>query len=163
MADKAIAAALSAEVKKISYRQTAGGMVIGFELHPDEVPGPLATAPLGTRYRMVLVELADDDTPVIHETPAKSQVRKALMVSEAIDLETEKRRRARIRAVLYAKNPTFQEWAGAADEESAKEFICRACSISSRREIADSEEVYQAFLQFEAAYLEQTGQRAEAR
>lgn len=56
--------ALNCEAKKHAYRQTQDGVVVSFVLHPQEVPDDLATAPLGTRYVLAMVELNDDETPV---------------------------------------------------------------------------------------------------
>jgi hypothetical protein len=56
-------AASHCEARKIAYRQTKEGVVISFVLHPDEVPDSVATAALGTRYVLALVELNDDETP----------------------------------------------------------------------------------------------------
>jgi uncharacterized OB-fold protein len=55
--------ALHCEAKKHSYRQTQDGVVLSFVLHPQDVPSSLATAALGTRYILALVELNDDETP----------------------------------------------------------------------------------------------------
>lgn len=55
--------AVHCEARKIAFRQTKDGVVISFVLHPDEVPNSLATAALGTRYVLALVELNDDETP----------------------------------------------------------------------------------------------------
>src|SRR3990167_8438755 len=56
--------ALHGEAKKHGYRQTREGVVVSFALHPREVPGGLATAPLGTRYMLALAEIGDDEQPV---------------------------------------------------------------------------------------------------
>ena len=56
--------ALNCEVRKIAYRQSKDGVVISLLIHPNEVPDELATAPLGTRYVLAMVELNDDETPV---------------------------------------------------------------------------------------------------
>lgn len=53
------------EVKKHAYRQTQDGIVISFVMHPNDVSPELATAPLGTRYMAALVEIGDDEQPVI--------------------------------------------------------------------------------------------------
>jgi hypothetical protein len=59
--------AMHCEVKKHGYRQTQDGVVVSFVLHPEEIPDNLATAPLGTRYTLALVELNDDDTPKVEK------------------------------------------------------------------------------------------------
>lgn len=55
--------AMHCEAKKHGYRQTQDGVVVSFVLHPQEVPDLLATASLGTRYMLALVEVADDESP----------------------------------------------------------------------------------------------------
>jgi hypothetical protein len=55
--------ALHCEAKKHAYRQTQDGVVVSFVLHPQEVPEGLATAALGTRYVLALVEVNGDETP----------------------------------------------------------------------------------------------------
>lgn len=72
------------------------------------------------------------------------------------------RGRARKRSCIYAKDRRFQKWCGATSEEGARAFI-QAAIGGSRSKIATSDAVYAAFLRLDAAYLEQTGQRAEAR
>jgi hypothetical protein len=52
------------EAKKHALRQTQDGIVVAFVLHPNDVPPSLQLAPLGTRYMLALVEIADDETPV---------------------------------------------------------------------------------------------------
>jgi len=51
------------EAKKHAYRQTQDGVVVSFVLHPNEVPEGLATAALGTRYMLAVVEIGDDEQP----------------------------------------------------------------------------------------------------
>lgn len=66
MADQptiARAAALHVEAKKHGYRQTQDGVVVSFVLHPQEIPDALATAALGTRYMLAMVEIGDNDEP----------------------------------------------------------------------------------------------------
>lgn len=66
-ADQAVAASVHFEAKKHAYRQTQDGVVISFVMHPGDVAATLATAPLGTRYVVALVEVSDDETPVSPE------------------------------------------------------------------------------------------------
>lgn len=63
IADKARAAAIHCEAKKHAYRQTQEGVVVAFVIHHADMPKNLATADLGTRYMLALVEINDDETP----------------------------------------------------------------------------------------------------
>jgi hypothetical protein len=63
-ADQAKANAMHCEAKKHAYRQTQDGVVVSFVLHPNEVPDGLATAPLGSRYVLALVQIDENELPV---------------------------------------------------------------------------------------------------
>jgi len=60
-------AAQSFESSLMILRKDKNGWVIGFSVHPNEVPRPLLEAPLGTRFRAVLFRIGDDEQPVILE------------------------------------------------------------------------------------------------
>lgn len=71
--------------------------------------------------------------------------------------------KAVVRAVMLCKDPTFQEWSivpyrygGAVNarpgEESARDYICVVCGISSRSELATNPEARKRFEQIETSY-----------
>lgn len=51
------------EAVKISLNHTKDGMKITFVVQPEDMPPEMMTSFIGTRYRMVLVELDVDETP----------------------------------------------------------------------------------------------------
>lgn len=57
-------AAQSFESSLMILRKDKNGWVIGFSVHPDEAPTELLEAPLGTRFRVVLFQVGDDELPV---------------------------------------------------------------------------------------------------
>jgi len=57
-------AAQSFESSLMILRKDKNGWVIGFSVHPDEAPTELLEAPLGTRFRIVLFQIGDDELPV---------------------------------------------------------------------------------------------------
>lgn len=63
-AELALENAMHCEAKKHAYRQTQDGVVVSFVLHPNEVPDGLATAPLGSRYVLALVQIDESELPV---------------------------------------------------------------------------------------------------
>lgn len=71
IADIARDNALHFEGVKIAYRQTKDGVIVSFVVHPNEVPDGLATAPLGSRYVVALVQVGDDEKPLPINQPAK--------------------------------------------------------------------------------------------
>lgn len=65
IADKAVKNALQFECKKDGLKQLQSGeWTLALKVHPADVPAPLLTAAMGTRYMAVLVEVGDDETPV---------------------------------------------------------------------------------------------------
>lgn len=178
-AEEAIAASFNYEALKTAYRQTREGIAVTLVLNPLHVPQELATAALGTRYFVVMVEIGDDEKPV---NAAKELVRAALMATDNADrkrqivVEMAKARyeassemeRARTRSVLLAKSEHFIQWANKAsdfikvtDEASAAEYIREFCGVKSRAEIATDRNAYLAFNRLAQRYESQTGQMAE--
>ena len=60
-------AVLTVEVKKAFLRQNKDGYTLGFILHPSDLPDGLMRAPVGTRYQIAMVEIGDDEQPVVPE------------------------------------------------------------------------------------------------
>lgn len=68
IAKQAVAASLQFESKKDGLSQLQdGSWVLKLKVHPSEIPAALLTAPMGTRFVSVLVEVSDDETPVSPE------------------------------------------------------------------------------------------------
>lgn len=57
-------AAIHCEAKFYAFRKTKEGTIVSFVLHPQEVPDELATANIGTRFVLAMVELGDNEEPV---------------------------------------------------------------------------------------------------
>jgi hypothetical protein len=76
-ATKARESSLHCEAKKHAYRQTQDGVVVSFVLHPQEVPDGLATASLGTRYMLAMVEIGDNEEPKPQQPVAKTDGKRA--------------------------------------------------------------------------------------
>ncbi len=58
-------AILNIEVKKAFLRQNKDGYTLGLILHPSDLPDGLMRAPVGTRFQVALVEIGDDEQPVV--------------------------------------------------------------------------------------------------
>ncbi len=65
MDDSTIArdAALNCEAKLYAFRKTRDGTIVSFVVHPQEVPEKLATADIGARFVLAMVEIGDDERP----------------------------------------------------------------------------------------------------
>lgn len=152
--------ALHCEAKKHAYRQTQDGVVISFVLHPQEVPDGLATAALGTRYQLVVVELNDDETPterkVLPDTTGPEQSVSANKTAPAIALvpRTERSRAhpkqawgdmaPSQQAGILCSDPSFwkflQTWGvDAYDDDSAADYVRDYCGVKSRSKIVDGD------------------------
>jgi hypothetical protein len=55
---------LQFEAVKMALKQNKDGYVLTMTVHPDEVPDALLRDYVGARYQVVMVRLADDDTPI---------------------------------------------------------------------------------------------------
>lgn len=55
--------ALHCEAKFYAFRKTKDGTIVSFVLHPQEVPEGLATANIGARFMLAMVELDDNERP----------------------------------------------------------------------------------------------------
>jgi hypothetical protein len=126
--------ALHCEAKKHAYRQTQDGVVVSFVLHPQDLPDGLATAALGTRYMLALVEIGDDEKPV--KQPAQNKT-----VQRAAVLCTDKE----FQSFLRTTQPS--DWNGVEgdDETKAAAVLRRLCEVQSRKELATDHRASAAF------------------
>jgi len=72
-------AAQSFESSLMILRKDKNGWVIGFSVHPNDAPNALLTAPLGTRFRVVLFQIGDDEEPVV--PPEVREAKKAVAIA----------------------------------------------------------------------------------
>lgn len=56
-------AAMNCEAKFYAFRKTRDGTIVSFVLHPNEVPDGLATANIGARFVLAMVEINDNEQP----------------------------------------------------------------------------------------------------
>lgn len=126
--------AQSFECSLMILRKDKNGWVIGFSVHPNEVPEPLLAAPLGTRFRTVLFQVGDDEKPVVLK-------------------EVRDGKKAVAMAGELCRRPSFQEFILSNhdlepddDPESlAAEALRARLGIGSRSELAGSPETREAF------------------
>jgi len=62
MTDSTIVA-MNCEAKLYAFRKTREGTVVSFVIHPQEIPEGLATADIGARIMLAMVEIGDDERP----------------------------------------------------------------------------------------------------
>jgi ABC-type hemin transport system substrate-binding protein len=53
------------EARKIALKQTKEGHVLNLAIHPDEIPEEILRDFVGARYMVVMVRLADTESPMV--------------------------------------------------------------------------------------------------
>lgn len=111
---------LQYEAIKVALKQDKDGYILTLRVHPDEVPEALLRDFVGARYQVVMVRLADDETPLNRDN-----------FSEIVKL-----------AGMLPRNPDFRKWLVErgeifdTDEDEATTWLKSQCQIESRRELA---------------------------
>lgn len=126
--------ALSCEAKKHAYRQTQDGVVVSFVLHPQDIPDGLATASLGTRYLLALVEINDQEQPVKQSTPDRTVQRAAIICTEQ-----------QFQNFLRTTQPSLWSGVEGDDEAKAAAVLRRLCDVQSRKDLATNQRASAAF------------------
>lgn len=141
MEEKPSSKALDFEGAKVFLKQDGRGFVLSILIHPNDLHKDLITAPMGTRYMVAMVELADDGTAVAPK--ARSDGEKILAS-----------------AVMLCKNPRFCDWLkkkrviDEATEEKASNYIKQACGIESRSELKNDSGAQEAFMSIRSSFSE---------
>lgn len=138
-------AVVSCEAVKYAARQNRDGVVISLLIHPNDVPRELFSAPIGSRYFVALVEIGDDEQPVMPEARAAGK-------------------RIAMSAGMLCRSPQFQEWVSARTGQSfnpsdakgmehmAAEYIRTRCGISSRAQLAENRQAQAIFKSIREAF-----------
>jgi hypothetical protein len=134
--------ALHCEAKKHAYRQTQDGVVVSFVLHPQEVPGGLATAPLGTRYMLALAEIGDDEQPVERPAPVKphSFAQRAGILCNEKSFWT------------FLNEEHFQGRPEITEEAFATNYLRAHCEVQSRKDLIEGTPAGDKFRDLAAEY-----------
>ncbi len=143
IADDALANALKFEAVKCAYRQTKDGIVVSLVVHPSDVPDGLATAPLGSRYVAVLVQVGDDEKPV---KSAEGAQPRQIESKRAAGAKREKREWRDVdpttQAAMRCAEPAFHrfleesyadDWQ--AFEHDPAEVVRFLCGVKSRKDL----------------------------
>lgn len=134
--------ALHCEAKKHAYRQTQDGVVVSFVLHPQEVPGGLATAPLGTRYMLALAEIGDNEQPVERpEEKLHSYAQRAAIMCGELGFQR------------YLAERYFDEIpVHMVGEKEAAESVREMCGVVSRKDLIEGTPAGDKFRNLVAEY-----------
>ena len=145
------------EAKKDGLAQLQDGCwKLTLKVHLNDMPQWLMAAAMGTRLACAIVEIGDDEEPVLHElSPAKKAYQEKTEGEKAVT-----------RAVMHCKDEAFRKWfmlVEDASESDAIEFLKSECNITSRAHLATNALALHCFLTIEECYREATGQATESR
>lgn len=165
IADRARAAAIHCEMKKVAYRQTKDGVVVSFVLHPQEVPAALSTSHIGARYIAALVEIGDDELPIpqaekenvtssVPATPSLAQDKPSEKAKRPWE-EWQPQQQAGMRCndpifISFLKEQRADDWHETRD---ATECVRLICGVHSRVELGTNQRARIAWHQLDEQYL----------
>lgn len=141
-AERAIANAIAFECKKDALRQTQSGeWKMTLTLQAADMDQRVTTAPMGTRYQAVLVEVNDDETP--KETKGKLDWREVQPAAQAGIRCAEPRFRDFIAVEYGMDTKTAQE---------AAEAVRNICGVNSRSEFSTNQRKRVIWHQLDSKY-----------
>lgn len=85
----------------------------------------------GKRFMAVMVEIGDDEQPLITSIDEEKKSNKAKGLG--------------LLAIQWCKNELFWEWCGMPSEEMAREYVLKACGVEHRNMIDESERASHLF------------------
>ena len=137
------------EAVKTSFRQTKDGYHLTLVLHPSDVPPDLFSSWVGTRYQCSIVQLNDENEPVMKTDSVEVNA----MIQQAGMLCRSKRFQSWIHDYLRVDPEERDVW-GESEEEHTARLLRQTCQIESRSELRSNpdakrtfEEIYAAFMQ----------------
>jgi hypothetical protein len=131
---------LQFEAVKMALKQNKDGYVLTMTVHPDEVPDALLRDYVGARYQVVMVRLADDDTPMD---------RREFEGDNAVRLAGALSREKAFGDFLVHKGELFD-----ANEKDVADWIRANSGVNSRAELRTNAEARQRLLQVNKDYLQ---------
>lgn len=156
IADEARANALNFEAVKYAYRQSKDGIVVSFVVHPSDVPAGLATAPLGSRYIAVLVQVGDDEKPVKQSAEAQPERKDSVSTARATSNWREKPVSSQVAIrvsqssfALFLREEHPDEWHETTDAEECIKLIL---GVTRKRDIQHNHRALVLWKQIEDQY-----------
>ncbi len=161
-ADHARNAAISLEAKKDALAQRqSGDWKVSFTVQNIDMDRRFTSAPMGTRYAMVLVEIGDDELPVSQAKEA-APAKPGQIIPKSVRVKLEKRdwrdippaQQAGIRIgqatfAAYLREEHSDEWHETGDADSCLKLICR---IESKRDLATNHKALTLWRQIDEHY-----------
>jgi len=125
-------ATINFEAVKLTMRQDKHGFILTLSVHPDDVPESLFRDWVGSRYQVAMVQLDDNEEPIVPKEKTEGE-------------------RAVARAGLMCKDTDFQDFVaqrcgfqqGVSTEFGEKEtsvYVRDYIGVESRKELMDNKE-----------------------
>jgi len=115
----------------MGLRKDKNGWVVLVSVHPDDVPSPLLSASLGTRFQAVLFQVGDDEQPVVPEEVRAGE--------KATALAGELCRKISFQNFIIGDSSPENR------EEQAAESLRNELNIGSRSELSISQDARERF------------------
>jgi len=132
-------------------QQQSGEWTLAVKVHANDVPSALLTAPMGTRYQAVIVEIDDQEQPVEHPKPDKKDdphrlSRQAAMLCDDLVFRNFLRSIARLTWEHYKDELTT--------DQTAAECVRKLCKVQSRSEFDTDKEAAARWRDLHGKYQE---------
>ena len=163
------------ECKKYGWRQTQGGIIVSFLVHPNDINAALAIAPLGTIYAIGFREMPEGDQSTGRDTAPTPPITTPEAGPEDRERAGKPKRRfselpRSAQAAILCENPVFQQWLNTwwlawrvNSETTAIHVVRDTCGVLSRAEFDTDPQRGATWDALHARYLSETNQMAEAR
>ena len=120
------------EAKQFAYRHRKDGMILSFVLHPNDMPNEIAISNIGTRYMVAVVEIGDDEKPIVPKSKTDGQ--RSLAKAQLVCREADSQAWIRLNASRWIGKS--EEWVlDLSDEELARHVMLKVCKIESRSDL----------------------------
>ena len=120
-------ATINFEAVKLTMRQDKHGFILTLSVHPEDVPESLFRDWVGSRYQVAMVQLDDNEEPIVPKQKTDGE-------------------RAIARAGLMCKDKDFQRFVGERcgfidfTEEETVAYVRKYIGVKSRKELMDNKE-----------------------
>ena len=135
MTDDVKEAAIMFEAVKTSITQTKDGVILRLAIHPEECPIELLRSWVGSRFGVVMVQIGDDEQPVMSDA-------------------TRDANRSLKSAIMLCKDKVFQEFMGVENEHECANTMRHRLGVSSRSEIKNDTNALDRFQKLRSDFIE---------
>lgn len=128
-------ATINFEGVKIAMRQDKNGYILTLSVHPNEVPESLLRDWVGSRYQVAMVQIGDDEMPVVpkNKTEGERYVAKAGLLCKEREFQL----------YIADRNNIPESMVEDFNSDNCAECLRRELGIDSRSELMENKEARQ--------------------